>query len=70
MEAIELERDIESLEEEKHILIQQLHEVHEQNLQWEKKVRLAKELKDNLKKEQEGSNSALKLDIHHMQVLD
>lgn len=31
-------------------------------------VRLAKELKDNLKKEQEGSNSALKLDIHHMTV--
>ncbi|XP_035712934.1 coiled-coil domain-containing protein 40 [Folsomia candida] len=68
MEALELERDIEYLEQERETIIHSLREAHEQNLSWEKKVRLAKELKDNLKKEQEGSNSALKLDIHHMTV--
>lgn len=68
MEAVELEHDIEVLEVEKQNLLQLLHEAHEQNLQWEKKVHLAKELKDNLKKDQENSTSALRLDIHHMQV--
>lgn len=68
MEALELEQDITKLEEEKERLFTVLHEVHDQNLQWEKKVHLAKELKDNIKKEQESSLSGLKLQIHHMQV--
>lgn len=68
MEAFELEQDLTKLEEEKERLFTVLHEAHDQNLQWEKKVHLAKELKDNIKKEQETSLSGLKLAIHHMQV--
>ncbi|CAL8074418.1 unnamed protein product [Orchesella dallaii] len=68
MEALELEQEINRLEEDKQRLFSMLHESHEQNLQWEKKVHLAKELKENIKKEQESSLSGLKLAIHHMQV--
>jgi len=68
MESLELEQEVANLEEEKENLLSALQEAHTQNLQWEKKVHLAKELKDSLKKEMEGSTSALKLAIHHMTV--
>jgi len=64
MEALELEQEINRLEDDKQRLFAMLHEAHEQNLQWEKKVHLAKELKENIKKEQESSLSVLKLAIH------
>jgi len=68
-EARELESEIARLESEKISLIESLHSAHETNLAWEKKVHLAKELQQSMKKEQQGSTSALKMEIHHMQVL-
>lgn len=38
MEALELEREIDSLNDEKDALHTTLRELHEQNLSWEKKV--------------------------------
>lgn len=68
MESLELEQEIAKLQDEKERLFATLHDTHEQNLQWEKKVKLAKELKNNIKQEQESSMTGLKLAIHHMQV--
>jgi chromosome segregation ATPase len=67
-EALELEGEVERLEVEKKTLLEGLEEAHATNLSWEKKVRLAKELRESLKKETEGSTNTLRLDIHHMQV--
>ncbi len=68
MGAYELQDEISNLEREKEKLTAALATAHEQCLIWEKKVKLARELKDSIKKEQETSTSALKLAIHHMQV--
>ena len=68
MEAYELQDEISNLENEKEKLTTSLAEAHEQCLLWEKKVKLARELKDSIKKEQETNTSALRLAIHHMQV--
>ncbi|CAG7836266.1 unnamed protein product [Allacma fusca] len=68
MNAIELQEQINHLQDEKEHLQMKLQEAHEQSLNWDKKIKYAKELKDSIKKEQESSGSVLKLAIHHMKV--
>lgn len=68
LEVIELQDEIMRLEVDKDRLSKELAEAHEQCLIWEKKVKMAKEIKSSIKTEQENSMTQLKLAIHHMQV--
>ena len=68
IEAFNLEDEIQALEDEQERLSCALASAHEQSMNWDKKIKYAKELKDSIKKEQQSSGSALKLATHHMRV--
>ncbi len=66
-----LTKEIEELEKEKATLEKQLLEAQREELEWEKKVKLATEMKKRIAEEQseKGDIGSMKNEIHRMEVI-
>ncbi|KAG8446522.1 hypothetical protein GDO86_014106 [Hymenochirus boettgeri] len=68
-ESIEMQENLRHLEEEKERLLLNLVEAEQQNMLWEKKIQLAKEMRNAVDSEMgQGEIQAMKAEIHRMQL--
>ncbi|XP_063816816.1 coiled-coil domain-containing protein 40 isoform X2 [Pseudophryne corroboree] len=68
-ESIEMQENVGNLQEEKERLLHSLVETEHQVMLWEKKIQLAKEMRNTVDSEAgQGEISAMKAEIHRMQV--